>query len=437
MYKPAHFYSAQDAETDPIEGAYYVWSDKDLKSVLGADDYDVLMEYYQMANVPHIPGHKSPEGAVLYLVKDIPDEETQNKLDDILGTLLSVRQNRSAPLRDEKIMAAWNGMMIMALAEAGRILKDDRYAARGEKAAQFILSNMRQKDGRLYRIFMDGKAHQSAFSEDYAWLVRGLVVLHHVTGKDTYRDEAINIIEAADRDFADQEGGGYFMTDGREDLFVRVKSGDNAGALPSDNAVMVHVLGDLYRATGDQKWKSKLDALVSAFAQGIINGPHVYSHMIHALMNLENPLNTASAPKDIAENKSSASSAESKDKVNVLARIMPESSTEIQKTVKVVIEVEQGWHINANPASLDFLIPTVIDVQTEQQSTQNVTYPKAKDMKTPLGDVRVFDGTVEIISVVQGDETIDESTMRALIQVQACKDDTCFAPSQISVSVVK
>ncbi len=431
------FYSAQDAETDAIEGAYYVWSDKDLKSVLGADDYDVLMEYYQMANIPHIPGHKSPDGAVLYRTKDVPDEEAQKKIDGILGKLLSVRQKRDAPLRDEKIMTAWNGMMIMAMAEAGRVIKDDRYFVRGEKAAQFILSNMRQKDGRLYRIFMDGKAHQRAFLEDYAWLARGLIALHRATGKDTYRDAVINIIEAADRDFADQESGGYFMTDGREDLFVRIKAGDNAGALPSGNAVMAHVLVALYRATGDQKWKDKLDTMVSAFAQGIIGGPHVYSHMIHALLNIESPQNTASAAKDITANKLSSSSAESKDKVNVLARIIPESSNDKRKTVRVVIKVEEGWHINANPASLDLLIPTVVDVQTEQQSAQDVTYPKAKHMKTPLGDVRVFDGAVEIISVVQVGDTIDESTMRALIQVQACKDDTCYAPSQISVDVTK
>ncbi len=372
------FYSAQDAETDAIEGAYYVWSDEDLKFGLGADDYDVLMEYYQMANIPHIPGHKSPDGAVLYRTKNVPDEEAQKKIDGILGKLLSVRQKRAAPLRDEKIMTAWNGMMITAMAESGRVIKDDHYIARGEKAAQFILSNMRQKDGRVYRIFMDGKAHQGAFFEDYAWLARGLVALHRVTGNDTYRDESINIIEAADRDFADQEPGGYFMTDGREDLFVRIKSGDNAGALPSDNAVMAHVLVALYRATGDQKWKNKLDTLVSAFAQGIIGDPHVYSHMINALMNIESSSNTASMLKEAAENKSSALSTESKDKVSVSARIMPERSTGIRKTVKVV-DVEKGWHINANRASLADLIPTVVDIQTEQQSTQDVDYPKAKE----------------------------------------------------------
>lgn len=429
------FYSAQDAETEAIEGAYYVWGDKDLKSVLGADDYYVLMEYYQMANIPHIPGHKSPDGAVLYRTKDVPDEEAQKKIDKMLNTLLSIRQKRDAPLRDEKIMTAWNGMMIMAMAEAGRVLSNDRYIARGEKAAQFILSNMRQKDGRFYRIFMDDRAHQRAFFEDYAWLARGLMALHRVTGKDTYRDESINIIEAADRDFADQESGGYFMTDGREDLFVRIKSGDNAGALPSDNAVMAHVLSDLYHETGDQKWKDKLDTLVSAFAQGIIGAPHIYSHMIHALLNLESPQNTAGMPKNVNEDKSP--SMESKDKVDISARIVPESSTDKEKTVRVVIKVEEGWHINANPASLAGLIPTVVDIQTEQQSAQDVTYPKAKHMKTPLGDVRVFDGAVEIISVVQADDMIDESTMRALIQVQACKDDTCYAPSQISVDVTK
>lgn len=432
------FYSAQDAETDAVEGAYYVWNDAELNDILGPEDYKVLTSIYAAEEAPHFPGHKHPDGEILYRAKDAPDETAQKRLDNVFAKLLSMRQKREAPLRDDKILTAWNGMMIYGLSEAARVLDDPAYVERAEKAAQFILANMKQDNGKLYRISKDGQPHQNAFLEDYAWLARGLMALHRVTGKEKYKTDTLELIATADTYFLDKANGGYYMTDGSDGLFVRIKAGDDSGALPSGNPVMAHVFADLYAATNDREWKNRMAGMTSAFAKGITDQPYIYGHMIHAMSRMDGPetawLDTVEAA-ETAQAADNPPSMESKDKVNVRAAIEHDGSTETRKTVRITLEMEEGWHINANPASLDFLIPTVVDIQTKQKSILNVTYPEGHKMKTPLGTIDTYEGTMEITATVESGEPIDVSKIRALVQVQACQGATCYPPSQIAVNI--
>lgn len=430
--KDGAFYSAQDAETNAVEGAYYVWNETELQKVLAEDEYDALISAYNTQDPPHFSGHKHPDGDVFYRTKDLPNEVAPKTLDHIFAKLLSARQKREAPLRDDKILSAWNGMMIYALAESSRVLNNPTYLEHAEKTAQFILNNMKQNDGRLYRIYIDGKPHQNAFLEDYAWLVRGLMALHRETGNDTYKAEAIKLIETTDHYLLDKNSGAYFMSDDSDALLIRLKTGHDAGSLPPGNPVMAHAFVDLYTATGEQIWKNKLTDIVSAFGQDISNNPTMYSHMIHAMMRIEKPKAAAITPPKTND---TPLTLESKSKVNVRAQIIPSQSTDTHKSVTVTIKIDDGWHLNANPASLDFLIPTVVDIQSEQASTVQVDYPKAHTIETPLATIKVYKDTIEINAIIDSEQTIETSKMRALIQVQACQEDTCYPPSQITVEV--
>ena len=433
--KDGAFYSAQNAETNAIEGAYYVWNETELQEVLAEDEYATLMSTYKTQDPPHFSGHKHPDGDVFYRRKDLPDDTAPETLDNIFSKLLSVRQKREAPLRDDKILSAWNGMIISALAESARVLNNPTYLERAEKAAQFIINNMKQEDGRLYRIYMDGQPHQNAFLEDYAWLARGLMALHRETGNDTYKAGAIKLIETTDSYLLDKNSGAYFMSDDSDTLLIRLKTGHDAGSLPPGNPVMAHAFVDLYTATNDQIWKDKLTNIVSAFGQDITDNPTMYSHMIHAMMRMENPKTAAlSAPKT-ATPQNTVPTIASKDKVSVQAQIIQNQSTDTHKAVTVTIKIADGWHLNANPASLDFLIPTVVDIQSEQDSTVQISYPKAHAIKTSLGAISTFKGTTKINAVIDSKQTIETSKMRALIQVQACQENTCYPPSQITVDV--
>lgn len=228
------------------------------------------------------------------------------------------------------------------------------------------------------------------------------------------------------------------MTDGSDGLFVRIKAGDDSGALPSGNPVMAQVFADLYAATGDQEWQNKMADMTSAFARGITEQPYMYGHMIHAMSRMEEPETVWFDKVEISETAQAADnppSMESKDKVSVQAHILHDGSTDTRKTIKITLEMEDGWHVNANPASLDFLIPTVVDIQTAGQSELNVSYPDGHKMETPLGSIDTYEGRVEITATVEAKEPIDVSQIRALVQVQACQGATCYPPSQIAVSI--
>lgn len=437
------FYSAWDAETDAVEGDFYVWNRAGLQGVLGADDDDFLAARYDLAPLPHFPGHKYPDGEVLYQKTDIKDQADWNRLDGIFEKLLAARSQRDKPLRDDKIVAAWNGMMIAGLADAGRLLDDPAYIRQADKAARFILGTMRGKDGGLSRIYMDGRAHQSAFLDDYAWLAKGLMALYRATGDSYYKDQTLSLLETADRLLLDKDTGSYYLTDGSDRLPVRIRQGMDTGALPSDNAVMAQIFVDLYRATDEPQWKDRAETLASAFSQGFLEQTGSYGHMIHALLRLNGPDDkmwldpVAGAEAAAAEQPAPAAPAqeESKDKVKVHTHILHGQSTDTKKIIEVTVDIEDGWHVNANPASLDFLIPTVADIQTNEPSEVKIAYPAAEKYETPLGTIDVYAGKAKITATVMAKQPIDEEKMRLLLQVQACKEATCYPPSQIAINI--
>jgi len=434
------FYSAWDAETDAVEGAFYVWNKEELKQALGQEDSDFLLARYGFTALPHFPGHKYPDGEVLYQKTAIEDQAAWNRLDGIFEKLQAARSKRDKPLRDDKIITAWNGIMIEGLANAGRMLNDPAYVRQAEKAARFILGNMRDKDGKLSRIYMKDQPHQSAFLDDYAWLAKGLTALYRATGNEYYKNQAISLVETADKYLLDAKSGSYYLTDGSDKLPVRIRQGMDTGALPSDNAVMAHVFVDLYHATNDGQWKDRTEALVGAFGQGFSGQAGSYGHLIYALLRLQEDNSSPwlhPVVTTVAEKTPPAAPAElaSKDKVKVHTHILHDQSTPTKKIIEVTVDIEGGWHLNANPASMDFLIPTVADIQANQKSKVEVIYPNAEKLTTPLGEINVYAGQIKIKTVVTSSQPIDEKKLRLLLQVQACKETTCYPPSQIAVNV--
>ncbi len=439
------FYSALDAETDEVEGSYYVWNREQLKQVLGLDDYSFYMSIYDTSALQHFPGHKYPDGEVLHREADIKEKMKQtglsqealfNRLDGVHEKLRRARAKRKRPLRDEKSVVAWNGMMIEGYANAGRVLNNPAYIGSAEKAVRFILKNMRNENGKLSRVYMDGAAHQNAFLDDYAWLAKGLMALYRATGNKTCKDETISLLRTVDRFFLDKRGGGYYFTDGSERLPVRVKQGDSTGTLPSANTVIAHVYTDLYSATGAQQWKAKVDSIVAAFSQALTESPESYGHLIFAMLRVNAEpdkkwLSPLTAKEDAASKTGWPEA--SKNKVSVHAKILQEQSTPIRKVIKITLNIEDGWHLNSNPASLNFLIPTVADIQTEQPSELEITYPEGEKLKTALGHINVYAGKVEITAAVKADKPIDVTKMRLLLQVQTCRGDICYPPSQIAL----
>src|SRR5664280_87100 len=293
-HKDGGFYSALDAETDAVEGEYYAWTDAELHDALDKDSYAWLMKHYGLAEIPEIPGHKHTNGKVLHLnqplsaittVEGLSYEDKVKKQQAVMAALRKTRDKRKLPHLDNKIITSWNGLMIDAFARAGLRMGKPEYTEAARRAANFILANLRKQDGGLYRTWRDGKADISAFFEDYAFMIQGLVSTYRATQENKYLQAAKELTANAKHLFWDKEHGGYYFTDGSEQLLVRMKNAVDS-AIPSGNAVMAQALLDLYEITGDAEWKQQTEALLNAFGQAITGNPRAYTHMVHALLRL-------------------------------------------------------------------------------------------------------------------------------------------------------
>lgn len=434
------FYSALDAETDAVEGAYYTWTVEELKTVLGDGGYRTLDQYFNFANLPEIPGHAHNKGQVLYLEKPL-SEEGLKELSPLMSRLFDVRLKRKLPHLDDKIITAWNGLMIESYADAGRILEDKGYTAHAEKGADFVLSHLKREDGHLNRIYANGKADVPGTLEDYSYFTKGLLSVYRATGKKKYLNEAMILADKTEELFADKDGGGYFFTENAQNLLVRIKDGKDS-ATPSPNAVMAHTLTELYRITGEEKWKTRAISLFASFGRDMQASPHRYAHLAHRLLRYQNP-ETIETPKialpqpQVSERSLIQDSA---DKVKVHIALDPENPVAgAPFKVRVTLDIEEGWHVNVHEPPLDFLIPTSVDVRSDHPlSVLKSEYPEPHMLDTPLNEtpLPVYGGKAEItLTAVFKERFSGPVTLHIPIRIQACKDTTCLPPADIAESL--
>jgi len=439
-HKDGGFYSALDAETDAVEGAYYAWTDAELHDALDTDSYAWLMKHYGLAEIPGIPGHKHEDGRVLYLIqplsvsateKGLSYEDALKKQQAVMTALRESRDKRKLPHLDNKIITSWNGLMIDAFARAGQRMGKPEYTDAARRAADFILAHLRKQDGALYRTWREGKAEIAAYFEDYAFMIQGLVSIYRAAKEDSYLQAAKELAAKAKQLFWDEKHGGYYFTDGSEPLLVRMKNAVDS-AIPSGNAVMAQGLLDLYEITGDAEWKQQAEALLIAFGQAIAENPRAYTHMVHALLRLNHVAPAAKAAQQPDEAVTLREAMVTKTYVKVGASEPKREGNSL--TVTAVLDIAQGWHVNANPASFDFLISTSVDVREDSGKAEvEPAYPDARAMTTSLGDIKVYEGKVSI--PVKVTLPGNAENLRLLVRAQACKDAICLAPSDWIVPV--
>src|SRR5205085_7691512 len=233
------FYSSQDADSQGVEGKFFVWSRQELVDALG-DDADLFGDYYDVTergnfesyNILHV--NDSIENVAAK--NKLSVEEARAKLANAKRKLFELREQRVKPGRDEKILTAWNGLMLTSFAEGSAILDRSDYADVARANAGFLLSNL-QGNGLLLRTYKDGDAKLNGYLEDYACLVDGLISLYEATGEIEWIENAKNLGEKMIEQFWDDEAGGFFFTgNSHEQLIVRSKEWlDNA--TPSGNSI--------------------------------------------------------------------------------------------------------------------------------------------------------------------------------------------------------
>ena len=282
------FYSAEDADSEGEEGKFYVWTPDEVEDVLGIEEGDLYSELYDITESGNFEGHNIPNLIETTMAsfakrKQIPLDELKQRIEAARVKLFAHREQRIHPGKDDKILTAWNGLMIAALSKAARALDKPAYAEAAAKAAEFLLRELRREDGRLLARYRDGEAAFLGYVDDYAFLVWGLIELYETTFELRYLREAVQLNAEMLRLFGDEEKGGlFFYGSDAEQLLTRPKEIYD-GAMPSGNAAAALNLLRLSRLTYDAKLSQAADEQLQAFAGAVASYPPGHALTLAAL----------------------------------------------------------------------------------------------------------------------------------------------------------
>ncbi len=284
------FYTAEDADSNGVEGQFYVWQKQELIDLLGkkrgeqfAQIFNVLSTGNYAAYIPDEPAgtnilHRKKSLAEWARSLHLPLQELQHQLEEDRTRLFSAREQRIHPFLDNKVITAWNGQMISALALGARVLNDPQLLSAAEKATAFIFTQMRTDEGQLLRRWRNGQAAIGAFASDYAFLARGMLDLYQSSLNPDYLQKAVNLAEQLAIHFTNQQGQ-LFETTAESELPMRTNELYD-GALPSAGSVAIEVSARLYLLTGNKLWSQRADALLSASAAQIVRYPAGYTQFL-------------------------------------------------------------------------------------------------------------------------------------------------------------
>jgi len=280
------FYSTQDADSEGEEGKFFVWTPAEIEEILGEREAQVFSFYFDVSDEGNFEGKNilninfTPEAAAAALKMDA--SEFTEIIERGRKRLFEEREKRVKPHRDEKVLTAWNGLMLTAFAEAAAVLSNQEYLEIAKRNADFILTGL-SDNGRLLRTWKEGRAKLNAYIEDYANFTDGLLELFQVSGEVRYFTEARRLADLMVTEFWDEEGGGFFFTSAdHEELIVRNKDFfDNA--TPSGNSVAADVFLRLAKLTGDEKYERFALAVLRLAASQIRRYPQGFGRALSAI----------------------------------------------------------------------------------------------------------------------------------------------------------
>ncbi len=273
------FFSAEDADFDGREGAYYVWTLEELHAALPAEDVELIATTYGVTAQGHLEG-----ASVLHLVAD--SGEVDDRLQAARAALLASRRKRGRPLRDDKILAGWNGMALAALAEAGRALQSERYIAAAEATGEFLVRDLVRPGHRLYHSWKDGRAAGNGFLDDYACLVEGLLALYQATFQERWFIAARRLADSMVESFRRPAGGFYDTSSDHEALITRPRSLQDSPT-PCGNSISATVLLKIAAFTGEGRYWTLAEQTLAPMGLLLERAPLAFGQWLWAYQALE------------------------------------------------------------------------------------------------------------------------------------------------------
>ncbi len=454
------FYSALDADSEGVEGKYYVWTLDDVRTALAGNEEDSALIVEHFGLTPEGNWHESPVqgGSVLAVAASadalaqrhgMAPTEMRRRLDMLLKQMRTHRAARQAPALDDKVLTAWNGLMISALAVCGRALREPKYLEAAHREIGFLLTRHMPDVRHLLRVSREEKAHTYAFLDDHAFLLNGLMDLIDSTVPTSLpgtmaRKRALELADALIDEFEDKDHGGFFFTGApprHEQLFVRMKNAaDNA--LPSANGVAIRALLRLARVSGKEHYRTTAMRAVAAFGPNIARRPEYFPTILLALVEdakatrgpIKDPAATQfqlATPRILAE-LAILPAALLDIAVDAVAPVQAGSTFELH----VRLTIAPGYHVQPHQPTDREAFCTVARLRGDLPlASQQWHYPPGM----PVGDsasggpILGYSGTVAFTArctLAKGAPTPGRHVLRVTVLGQPCTDIACFPPEK-------
>lgn len=278
------FYSAEDADSEGEEGKFYVWSEEEINALLDKDTAVEFMETFSFKNGGNFLDEATGQqtGTNIPYLREIPSESKQQWIAEIREVLFDVREKRIRPLLDDKILTDWNGLMMAALAKAGAAFNEPLFTESAENCWDFIQDNLREADNLMHR-HSEGEAGIDGMADDYASMIWAAIELYECTGNPDYLGSASDLQHAFDRQFADEEKGGYILSSRDEDQVLGRQKQIYDGAQPSSNSMAFLNLFRLSRLTGHSAFEEQAMAIGKGFSEELIRNGSSITHSMQAI----------------------------------------------------------------------------------------------------------------------------------------------------------
>ncbi len=422
------FYSATDADSEGEEGLFFIWDKKEIESLLHEEDAKEFIELYQVTESGNFERKN-----ILNLNQTLEKTAKEKNIDyDILidrlaknkKILWEYREKRLPPLRDDKVITAWNAMMIKAFAYAGQQFNQQHYIDTAIKAANYILKTNITNNGQLSRSSLSDQASIPALQEDYAYLAEALIQIYDATLDRSWLDKASTLANDMLKQFWDEENGGLFMSNqNRENLLPSSPKEINDNATSSGNSVALRTLVRLYKRTGLQHFQTYAQQLVRAYSDDITQRPYICSYLICGLLEMF-----------VGEQSDKQWCAEGN--IRISARSIKEDSQ--YKTILSIV-AENDWHLNQINDDDNITGPVKIET-TGDWTVSDINFPDAitKTLAYQTEAVQVYADniTVEFMISEKTKKRFSENILKLTLQLQACNNEKCLSPETINLNLV-
>ncbi|MBW2070497.1 MAG: thioredoxin domain-containing protein [Deltaproteobacteria bacterium] len=282
------FYTAEDADSEGEEGRFYTWTPEEVRQHLSKEEAELFCCFYDVGPNGNFEGGRSIPHIRMSLEEFAAGEGMDAAglakiLESARKRLFDAREKRIHPLKDDKILTSWNGLMIAAMARGYRAMANEKFLRAGRRAAHFIEEALERPGPRLLRRFRQGEAAYQGFADDYSFLVWGLLELYEATSEDGYLEKALALTGAMLELFWDNKGGGFLFNGKENEVLIKQTKEIYDGAVPSSNSVAAMNLLRLAQATGERSLEEKAVSTAAAFAKRLRAYPAAYTHFLSAL----------------------------------------------------------------------------------------------------------------------------------------------------------